>query len=117
MDQSFTIGEQQQQEYEASWPEGFNNPLTKKVVTMSALKKHIKVGQIPVYDTTLIYSRVLGLQSTRGIDLKEVLRYELSPVPPSMFEDSGDMRITKTKSTRKEICKLKYLHFCFPLQM
>ena len=38
----------------------------------------------------------------RDINLKDILRYELSPVPPSMFDDNGDMRITKTKSTLKK---------------
>lgn len=40
--------------------------------------------------------------SPRDIDLGEVFSYELAPVPTSMFEDSGDMRITKSKSLLKK---------------
>ena len=50
-------------------------------------------------DTNLIYSRVMGLMSSRDVDFKYVFSHELAPVPISMFEDSGDMRITKSKST------------------
>ena len=32
-------------------------------------------------DTTLIYSRVLGLHKMRYIDIESVLKYELVPVP------------------------------------
>ena len=39
--------------------------------------------------------------SSRDVDLKDVFSHELAPVPTSMFEDSGDMRITKSKSTLK----------------
>ncbi|KAG7174490.1 CUE domain-containing protein 1-like 2 [Homarus americanus] len=35
--------------------------------------KDIKVGQVPVFDIALIYSRVLGIQSVRDINLKDLL--------------------------------------------
>ena len=67
----------------------------------------------PVYDTRLIYSRVLGLQKVRNINLQDILKYELAPVPPSMFEHNGDIRITKSKSILKQqlqvIAYVKYL--------
>ena len=68
---------------------------------MSVTKKRIKLGSADCFDTNLIYSRVMGLMSSRDIDLKDVFSHELAPVPTSMFEDSGDMRITKSKSTMK----------------
>ena len=108
VDQSVTIGQQQMVEFESSWPEGFHNTISKKVITMSTMKKHIKVGNTQVYDTNLIYSRVMGLQSSRDISMKDVLKYELSPVPTSMYEDNGGMRITKTKSVLKQ--KLQVEH-------
>ena len=40
---------------------------------MSASRKHIKIGEVDVYDTNLIYSRVLGLQKSRDIDLKDIM--------------------------------------------
>jgi len=39
---------------------------------------------------------------SRETDLKELFSHELAPVPTSMFEDNGDMRITKSKSTLKQ---------------
>lgn len=43
-----------------------------------------------LYDTTAIYSRVIGIQvSSRKLDLKKVLRHELAPVSTSMFNDTG----------------------------
>ena len=37
-----------------------------------------------MYDTTVIYSRVIGIQaSSRELDLKKVLRHEVAPVPVS----------------------------------
>ena len=71
--------------------------------TVSDSKKHIKVGSQKVYDTSVIYSRVIGIQaSSRDIDIKKVLNHELAPVPLSMFHDSGAMRIGKAKSDLKK---------------
>lgn len=88
-------------DYEDHWPSSFHKPLSKKVVTMSASRKHVKVGQEDVYDPNLIYSRVLGLQHVRDVNLKDVMKFELAATP-SMFEENGDMRITKTKSILKK---------------
>ena len=54
-----------------------------------------------MFDTALIFSRVLCLQKVRDIDMKDVMQYELAGVPPSMFDETGEMRITKSKSTLK----------------
>ena len=98
---SVEIGKAQMYAYEKSWPSSFNNTLSKNVVTMSVTRKALKVGSTPVIDTNIIYSRVLVLQQSRDIDLNKVLQYELAPVPTSMFDEDGLMRITKSKSTLK----------------
>ena len=62
------------------------------------LHNAVKAGAVKVFDTNLIYSRVIYLQdSERDIDIKHVLGHELAPVPASMFDDTGDMRFAKTK--------------------
>ena len=62
----------------------------------------MKVGAVNVFDTNLIYSRVIGLQAREwDIDIKDSLGHELAPVSTSMFDDTGDMRIAKSKSTLK----------------
>ena len=101
VDNAVAIGTDQMEQYEAQWPDSFNKSIPKKVVTMAVSRKHIKVGQVDVYDTNLIYSRLLGLQHARELDLKDVLMYELSPVPTSLFENSGNLRVSKTKSVLK----------------
>ena len=56
-----------------------------------------------MFNTTLLFSRVIGLQasSRETIDIRNLLSYELAPVPTSMFTDSGDMRIGKSKAQLK----------------
>ena len=96
------IGNGQLVSLEKSWPSGFNASLSKLVVTMAVKRKAVKVGNNNLYDTNLNYSRVLGLQQSRGIDIKTVLAHALSPMPTSMFDDEGKMRIATTKSTLKK---------------
>ena len=49
-----------------------NIQAAKKTVTMSVSKKQIKVGPAEVFDTTLIYSRVLCLQQVHDINIRDV---------------------------------------------
>ena len=75
---------------------------------MDHARKHLKVGAVKVFDTNLIYSKVIGLQvSGRDIDVKDVLGNEIAPVPTSMFDDTGDMRIAKSKSTLRKILQVE----------
>ena len=59
---------------------------------MAVSKKSTNIDETAIYDD-LIYTRVIGLQQSRDIDIKEVPTGELSPVPPALFDESGDMRI------------------------
>ena len=70
---------------------------------MDVTRKHIKIGAAKMFNTTLLFSRVIGLQasSRETIDIRNLLSYELAPVPTSMFTDSGDMRIGKSKEQLK----------------
>lgn len=96
------IGTKQMQEFESGWPKKFNDTISKRVTTISDSKKHIKIGTKKIFDTTVIYSRVIGIQaSSRDIDIENVLSHELAPVPTSMFDDSGVLRICKSKSDLK----------------
>ena len=101
-DESIKIGREQMTEFESGWPTSFNKTLTKNVTMMTSAKKSIKFDGKPVYDTELIYTRVICLQQYRDIDITDVLSYELSPVPASLFDESGAMRaqskaVLKTK--------------------
>ena len=64
--------------------------------------KYIKVGDTKVLNTELIYTRVIDIQvSSPKIDIKQLLSYELSPVPTAMFSESGEMKVAKAKSVLK----------------
>ena len=44
---------------------------------------------------------MIGLQASgRDIDVKDVLGHELAPVPTSMFDDTGDMRIYEKERSK-----------------
>jgi len=100
------IGNKQKQSFEKSLPSGFYGPISKQVVTMNAAKRSVKVGGKDVYDVNLIYSRVLGLQQSRDIDLADILRHELSPLPTSLFKETGELRIATGKSSLKQKLKV-----------
>ena len=82
---------------------GFLWTLSKKVITMDVTRKHVKIGAAKMFNTTLLVSRVIGLQasSRETIDIRNLLSHELAPVPTSMFTDLGDMRIGKNKAQLK----------------
>ena len=65
-------------------------------------KKSIKVEAVKVYDTILIYSRVIGLQaSDRPVDIADLLAHELARVPSPLFTDSGELRTASAKFVLK----------------
>ncbi len=101
------MGQTLMQKFEDGWGPGFYGTIHKPVQTMSLTKKHVSVGQEKVFDTNLIYSRVIGLQaSNRQVDITNVLSHELAPIPTAMFTDSGEMRITKAKSALKNLLQV-----------
>lgn len=101
VDKAYSIGCQQLVTFEDGLPEKFYQPLSKEVVTMEVNRKSIQIGNVHVFDTTLIYSRVIALQRSRDVSMDEVLKFELAPIPTSMFLDSGDMRTSGSKSVLK----------------
>ena len=46
----------------------------------------------------LIFSHVLYLLGTSNLSISDVFKYDLSPVPTSMFSESGEARYTNSKS-------------------
>ena len=57
---------------------------------MATTRNGIAIGSKVVYDTELIFSRVIGLQaSSRKVDFKDVLSYELAPIPTALFDGAG----------------------------
>ena len=98
VDNAVSLKVSKMREFESSWPEGFNVPLSTKVVTMAVSNKKTKEGSGVSFDTELIFGRVIGLLSTRSLDLENLFQHELAPIPTSMFLDNGEMRLVTTKA-------------------
>ena len=94
VDQAVRIGHSQMLDFEKALPTGFWTCTERKIKTMAVMKKRISIGSKVLYDTELIFSRVIGLQaSSREVNFKDVLSYELAPIPTALFDDSGKMMV------------------------
>ena len=62
---------------------------------------------VELYNTELIFSRVLYLLNVDQIELESIFNYELAPLPTSMFKDTGEPRFTTTKSVLKNKLKVE----------
>ena len=97
------IGEVQLQEFESVCPTGFYQTIKRKVIIMKEGKKQRGVDPMEQCDSGLIHARVTALMSTRPINLNDVLKYELTAVPTSIFDKkSGELTISKSKSILKQ---------------
>ena len=92
-------------EFEAALTERFHNTIQKTVVTIKEMKKKVKTGDVVVYKTEVIYSRAMCLLNTKQIDLKDLFKYELSPVSLSLFDENEDTRLAKQKADLKNTLK------------
>ena len=96
------------EEYEASWPEGFHQPLKKRVHSMKECKKKTRTDTAEQFDSGLIFARDLGFNS-RDVKVEQILSYELASVPTSMFEETRDLHIAKSKSILKNKLQVEQL--------
>ena len=70
---------------------------------MKSKKKSSKSEETEVFNTELIYSRVMCLLSIGRITLEDVVKYEFPPIMLSLFENTGEMRASKSKSDLKRV--------------
>ena len=98
--EAVAIGTEMMKHYESTWPGGFHDTLPKKLRAMVITKKHTQVGSANVYDTNLIYSRIIGLTASgQDMNLNEVLKHE--SIRTSMFTNNGEMLLATSTSTLK----------------
>ena len=91
-----------------SWPYGFHDTINKTVNTMAVTRKHLKLGDVKVFDTETIYARAMGLQSShRSLDADNIMAHELSLYPSSMFDADGQLREAKNKANLKNAIKVE----------
>ena len=107
VNRSVAIGVHQMNEFKQSLPLGFRNKLSSKVVTMAQISKKGKDEIVEVYNTEIIFSRVIYLLSLKKLDLETLFNYELSPVVTSLVYDSGEPRYCNTKSVLKKKLKIE----------
>ena len=106
VEQAAKIGKQQTASFENALPSGFYLSLSKRVVAMNAAKKSVIVRGKDVYNTNVIYARVLELQQSRDTDIQDVIRHELAPFPTSLFKETSDMRLPTGKCVLKNKLKV-----------
>ena len=96
--------------FQDSLPDGFKTTLKTQIVTMTEPKKKSHYAEDPVvinYNTDLIMSKVLYLVGNQQVEFSTLFKYELPPVPTSMFQDLGDTRNSKTKLVLKNKLKIE----------
>ena len=91
-------------EFEAVLPQRFHTTIQKTLVTMKEMEKKVKTGNV-VYNIEVVYSRVMCLLNAKQIDLKDLFKYKLSPVPLSLYDKNGDSRLAKQKADLKNTLK------------
>ena len=101
------IGQKQMKEFCSSLPQGFRERLSTKVKSMAESKKTKQISVVAPFNTELISSRVLYLLGNSQPDFTTLFNYELSPVPTSMFYDSGEARYPKSKVVLKNRLKVE----------
>ena len=58
-----------------------------------------------MFDTDIIFARVMCLLNAGQIKLDDVFSYELSPIPVSLFKENGEMRVIGNKADLKNRLK------------
>ena len=94
VDKTTELGTAAMKQFESKWPEGFDTKISTVIETQAETKKHLRVWETKVFDTNLIYTTVIGLQtSSRDMEIDRILAHELAPVPTSMSTDNVCRRI------------------------
>lgn len=75
------------------------------LVTFSAAKKCLSTDEDSqlLIDTEVLFRRLLAVSKNRDVDMRNVLAYELSAVPQSMFHDDGTLRKTNKADMAKRL--------------
>ena len=99
------IGKEQMKSFQSNLPEGFRSKLKKEVVTMKTPKEVKNKTAVEVYNTEIIFSRFLYLNSANKININDLFSYELAPIPTALFKDTGEGRYPTAKADLKNAFK------------
>ena len=90
---SILIGEKMEREYITSLPNGFFNPISSPITTMSVSKKQVKDKQFRlVIDLESIFLRLLMIGQQRQMEIEPLFACELCAVPPSLIDEHWCLR-------------------------
>ena len=89
---ALAIGIQQSQQMFESLSSDFHKPLTKQVKTMEVIKKSVTFGGKATHDLETLFSCQLLVGQQRAIEVADMLKHELSPVPPALVDEYGSLR-------------------------
>ena len=99
---SISIGEKMEKEFIASLPNGFYNPISSPIKTMSVLQKRMQSKNVrPALNLESIYFRLLMIGQQRKIELDHLFAYELCAVSSSLIDENGCLR----KGSKSDIVK------------
>ena len=86
------LGKAQMEEIESSWPE--RSPIH----TIKVCKKKTRTDTAEQFNSGPIFASALGLMNSRDVKEKQILSYELPPVPTSMFEEKLEICVFPSPS-------------------
>ena len=109
VDNATELETKQMKEFERTWPASFHETVHKCVTTIGAIaQRQGKVNNMKIVGTEMIYARAMALQcSQRYYDTRNLMAHELASRPASMFDDSGAMKVAKTKAIIKNTLKVE----------
>ena len=70
-------------------------------------KSGTKNKTVEVYNTEIIFSRVMYLLSAGHIQMEVLFKYELAPIPTALFKDTGEGRHPTSKAVLKNALKIE----------
>ena len=76
----------------------FWDPIKKsniKSFTTQKREKLLKQKTVIAMDSELMFRRLLAVSKLRGVNLRNLVRHEMAPIPPALFNEDGTMRKTK----------------------
>ena len=91
--------------FHSSLSDGFRSKIKREAVTTKTPKDANKVGEL--YNTEIIFSRVLYLNSTNKIKINDIFSYELAPIRRHLFRDTGEGRYSTSKVDLRNALKVE----------
>lgn len=107
VNEAVEIGRRMASEFTESLPAGFHSPVHSQVRTMQVMKKGIQIRDKTFYNMEKLYGRLLVISQTRNISLEEVFKFELAPLPSSLFDEFGLLRKSVKSVLTSKLCVLQ----------